>query len=76
MLPAGTMYSVIVLPAEVTLSRAVLAPCEPIHSQRDKSIMDQRSTICSRDSSRRSQTLLTLMSLYFLIPLPLQVERL
>lgn len=52
MLPAGTMYSVIVLPAEVTLSRAVLAPCEPIHSQRDKS-MDQRSII------------LTLMSLYF-----------
>lgn len=27
MLPAGTMYSVIVLPANVTLSSAVLAPC-------------------------------------------------
>lgn len=57
------MYSVIVLPAEVTLSRAVFAPCEPIHSQRDKS-MDQRSII------------LTLMSLYFLILLTLQAERL
>lgn len=27
MLPAGTMYSVIVFPANVTLSSAVLAPC-------------------------------------------------